>query len=74
MFQQAFKFGAFAFDAEKPKLTRNGELIVIGQRAAAILTRLLQANGGVVSKDDLFAAADWTSSSKDALVSNKGGQ
>ncbi len=57
MVQQAFKFGAFAFDIEKSKLTRNGDLIVIGQRAAGILARLLQANGGVVSKDDLFAAA-----------------
>ena len=57
MMQQAFKFGAFFFDAGQAKLTRNGEVVVIGQRAAAILARLLEANGEVVSKDDLFAAA-----------------
>ncbi len=57
MVQQAFKFGAFAFDAQKSRLTRHGELIAIGQRAAGILVRLLQADGAVVSKDDLFAAA-----------------
>lgn len=56
MVQQAFKFGAFSFDAGRCRLTRGGEVIVIGQRAGAILSRLLQANGSVVSKDELFAA------------------
>ena len=56
MVQQAFKFGTFTFDAGRSQLTRAGEVIAIGQRAAAILARLLQANGNVVSKDDLFAA------------------
>jgi TolB-like protein len=55
--RQPHKFGAFAFDAGRSQLTRGGEVVAIGQRAAAILARLLQANGGVVSKDDLFTAA-----------------
>lgn len=57
MVQTAFKFGAFSFDAARSQLTRGGDVIAIGQRAAAILARLLQADGNVVSKDDLFAAA-----------------
>ncbi len=57
MVQHTFKFGAFTFDAGRSQLTRAGQVVAIGQRAAAILARLLQANGGVVSKDDLFAAA-----------------
>jgi TolB-like protein len=57
MVQPPFKFGAFAFDADRSRLSRSGEVVAIGQRAAAVLARLLQANGSVVSKDDLFAAA-----------------
>jgi TolB-like protein len=52
-----FKFGAFAFDAGRSQLMRGGQVVAIGQRAAAILARLLEANGSVVGKDDLFAAA-----------------
>lgn len=57
MAQKPHKFGAFAFDAERAQLSRNGEMIAIGQRAAAILARLLGANGAVVSKDELIATA-----------------
>jgi TolB-like protein/Tfp pilus assembly protein PilF len=57
MAQQTFKFGPFAFEAARQQLTRSGQTLTIGQRAAAILGTLLQANGSVVSKDELFAAA-----------------
>lgn len=56
MAQLTYKFGAFSFDAGRLQLTRAGNVLAIGQRAAAILARLLEANGGVVHKDELFAA------------------
>ncbi len=56
MVERSFKFGRFAFDAERSQLTRGGNVIAIGQRAAAILARLLRESGSVVGKDDLFAA------------------
>ena len=47
------KFGPFALDAGR-ELTRNGQPVVLGQRALAILGALLDASGKVVTKAELM--------------------
>jgi TolB-like protein len=55
--RKTYKFGTIVFEAGRLQLTRGGDVIAIGQRATAILARLLDADGSVVTKDELFAAA-----------------
>ncbi|MBS0246690.1 MAG: winged helix-turn-helix domain-containing protein [Proteobacteria bacterium] len=53
----AYEFGPFRLDAEAEILFRDGEPIVLGQRAVALLGLLLQHAGAPVSKEALFDAA-----------------
>jgi hypothetical protein len=50
-----YAFGSFVLDAVAGVLNHNGEPLPIGQRGAALLTALLEANGEAVSKDELLA-------------------
>jgi len=50
-------FGPFFFDREQMKLTCEGRSVSVGSRGAALLATLLDAGGGVVSKDRLMQAA-----------------
>lgn len=50
-------FGPFAFDASRMELARDGAIIPIGSRAAALLYVLLEARGNVVPKDILLKGA-----------------
>ena len=53
----AYEFGPFRLDAEAEILFREGQPIVLGQRAVALLRLLLEHAGAPVSKDALFEAA-----------------
>ncbi len=53
----AYEFGSFRLDAEAEILFREGQPIVLGQRAVALLRLLLEQAGAPVSKDALFEAA-----------------
>jgi TolB-like protein/Flp pilus assembly protein TadD len=50
-------FGPFVFDREQLKLTRDGRAVSLGGRGSALLAALVDAKGGVVSKDALMQAA-----------------
>lgn len=50
-----YAFGPFVLDRVAGVLSRDGEPLPVGQRGAALLTALLEANGEPVSKDDLLA-------------------
>jgi DNA-binding winged helix-turn-helix (wHTH) protein len=52
MDQVAFK--PFSFDRRAVRLTRDGEIVAIGARRAALLTVLLDADGAVVSKTEFM--------------------
>jgi TolB-like protein len=54
---QRFLFGAFALDASRGALLRDGEPVVIGHRALALLAALVKADGRVLSKAELIDAA-----------------
>jgi TolB-like protein/DNA-binding winged helix-turn-helix (wHTH) protein len=47
-------FGPFAFDSGTSTLWRDGALVPLGRRAAAILLALLESGGGVVGKETLM--------------------
>lgn len=49
--------GPFAFDRQRMTLMRDGRAQAIGSRGAALLGALVDANGAVVSKERLLAAA-----------------
>ncbi|WP_421852345.1 winged helix-turn-helix domain-containing protein [Oricola sp.] len=51
-----FSFGDYQFDCEEPALSKNGEPVAIGHKAAALLRTLLEADGKPVSKQDLLDA------------------
>jgi TolB-like protein len=53
----AYEFGPFRLDADAEILFRDGQPIVLGQRAVALLGLLLEHAGAPVSKDALFEAA-----------------
>ncbi|HKA77998.1 MAG TPA: winged helix-turn-helix domain-containing protein [Pseudolabrys sp.] len=53
----AYEFGPFRLDADAEILFRDARLIVLGQRAVALLRLLLEQAGKPVSKDALFEAA-----------------
>ena len=53
----AYKFGAFALDAETGTLFCGGAPTLLGQRGAALLRILLERAGSVVSKGALIEAA-----------------
>lgn len=57
MSENNYEFGPFVFDGARMILHKNGSAIAIGLRGAALLRRLLQADGQVVSKNDLMDAA-----------------
>lgn len=50
---RVYCFGDLRFDSMRRLLFRDSEVIPIPERMSLILTELLQANGGVVSKDTL---------------------
>ncbi|WGD49301.1 winged helix-turn-helix domain-containing protein [Bradyrhizobium sp. CB1650] len=54
---EAYKFGAFALDAETGALFCAGVSTLLGQRGAALLRILLERAGSPVSKDALIEAA-----------------
>jgi len=55
MTHRRLDFGSFSLDAERGELMRQGTAPVnIGRRAAALLQRLLQADGRVVAKAELI--------------------
>src|SRR5512144_593056 len=58
MTRRRLEFGPFTLDAERGDLVRDdGPPSNIGQRAAALLLRLLRAEGRTVSKAELLDAA-----------------
>jgi TolB-like protein len=54
---QRFVFGSFLFDTERGSLTRDGQPVAIGHRRALLLRALIEAQGTVVGKERLMAAA-----------------
>jgi TolB-like protein len=54
---KTYEFGPFRLDAEAEILFRDGQPIVLGRRAVALLRLLLERAGAPVSKDALFEAA-----------------
>ncbi|MGE0767970.1 MAG: winged helix-turn-helix domain-containing protein [Hyphomicrobiaceae bacterium] len=52
-----YQFGPFGLDAQLGILLRHGEPVAVGQRAVALLLRLVERAGEPVSKDDLMEAA-----------------
>jgi TolB-like protein/cytochrome c-type biogenesis protein CcmH/NrfG len=57
MSEQNYEFGPFVFDGTRMILQKNGAVKAIGLRGAALLRRLLVADGQAVSKGDLMDAA-----------------
>jgi TolB-like protein len=57
MTEQRVAFGPFVFDAKDATLWRDGMLVPLGGRGAALLAALLDANGGVVSRSALLDCA-----------------
>lgn len=51
------KFGPFVFDPNRNLLIRNGNPVLVSQRALSLLSALLQADGKPVSKFELMEAA-----------------
>ncbi len=54
MTQQKFKFEEFELDVLKRQLTRKGEIVPLNPKAFDILFALVESNGKLLSKDDLF--------------------
>lgn len=54
--QQPIRFGPFTLDPDRRKLTRDGKVKELGQRACALLQSLAQAEGKQVSKAELMEA------------------
>jgi DNA-binding winged helix-turn-helix (wHTH) protein len=52
-----FEFGPFKLDSAAGVLWRGEAAVILGQRALALLSTLLERPGEVVSKDDLLSAA-----------------
>ena len=50
-------FGPFVFDCDSETLLRNGALVALGSRGAALLKALLEAEGAVVPKQTLMEHA-----------------
>jgi DNA-binding winged helix-turn-helix (wHTH) protein len=57
-----YAFGNFQFDGDTRRLTRDGQAIRLGPRAADVLLVLLENAGRVVTRDDLIAKA-WNGAS-----------
>ncbi len=57
MSKQNYEFGPFVFDGTRMILLKNGSAMPIGLRGAALLRRLLVADGQAVSKSELMDAA-----------------
>jgi DNA-binding winged helix-turn-helix (wHTH) protein len=52
-----FAFGSYVLDAERGRLTREGEPVTVGARRLALLTALVDARGKAVNKATLMDAA-----------------
>ena len=50
-----FHFGPYKIDGERRELTRGGEEIPLQPQAFSLLLYLVENNGRVVSKDEIFA-------------------
>lgn len=57
MSERNYEFGPFVFDGKRMILLKNNASVAIGQRGAALLKRLLVAEGQAVSKSELMDAA-----------------
>lgn len=57
MVGKLIRFGSFEFDCTSGTLSRNGELVPLGGRGAALLQALLEAEGAVVRKEVLIERA-----------------
>ncbi|HEY1926243.1 MAG TPA: winged helix-turn-helix domain-containing protein [Caulobacteraceae bacterium] len=57
MSERTLAFGPFELLPQRRLLLQNGQPVRLGSRALAILTRLVERPGQLVSKDDLMAAA-----------------
>lgn len=60
MLDESVAFGPFVFDAARALLTRDGEPLPLGHRAATLLAVLLEADGETVGRDTLLERA-WPS-------------
>ncbi len=59
-------FGPYEFDPRSAELTRDGQVVAVGGRGAALLEALLDANGAIVRRGELISAA-WP----DAVVEDR---
>jgi DNA-binding winged helix-turn-helix (wHTH) protein len=57
MSRERYAFGRFRLDPASGELRREGAKVALGQRAIALLTALLEADGQPVGKDALLDAA-----------------
>ena len=57
MTAQSLNFGPFRLDPSNGTLFRNGELVALGQKGAALLAALLKSQGDVLTKAQLMDAA-----------------
>jgi TolB-like protein/Flp pilus assembly protein TadD len=53
--EEPFAFGRFVLDTDRLTLTRDGDFVPLGIRAIQLLCVLVEARGGLVTKDDLMA-------------------
>ena len=51
-----YEYGPFRLDTGSGQLQRDGAQVPLGQRAFDLLLALLRADGGVVSRDELYDA------------------
>ena len=58
--EKLVSFGELNFDPQRSTFSRNSQPLNFSERASALLTALIEANGQVVSKQDLMAKA-WPS-------------
>lgn len=49
-----YEFGQFRLDMERPRLTRDGEVIPLTPKALDVLSVLVQSGGNLVEKEDLM--------------------
>ena len=57
MVERLVSFGEITFDAQRGALSKNGKPLNVSERAIALLTALIDADGQAVSKQDLMAKA-----------------
>jgi DNA-binding winged helix-turn-helix (wHTH) protein/TolB-like protein len=52
--RQFYEFGPFRLDPERPRLTRDGEIVSLSPKALEILSVLVQSGGILLEKEDLM--------------------